>query len=262
MSKKESFYSGQYVHDIRDVLTASLCARANVVLMSPPGWGKTEIPSTFADVVVGPENHNRIDFTPATPVARVEGAVDPNHYATTGEFILNRAGTPYDEDMRVVMFDELFRGSDPSYDASIHSTDPLKQHHCTVWATSNFVSLSDRVAALIDRFPIWYWHKGGTVDVRAITIAQMSSNGKPSIPGDLPTWEQIEEARAAQPGLKAIEAVADYNEGLAQEAIAEKFVIHPRRVAMWRKILYHYSVYHTGTNDFSVVPPEPTRIMQ
>jgi len=262
MSSKKVFYSGKYVEDIKDILISAFCSRSNVILMTPPGWGKTEIPNVFMDNVLGPDHHNMIAFTPSTPVARVEGAIDPKAYAETGKYIQNISGTPYDPEMRGVMFDELFRGSDPSYDSSIHATDPLKQHHCTVIATSNFVTLSDRLAALVDRFPFWYWHKGGTVDVAAIVTAQMESGGKPQIPGTLPTWEQIEDVRKATPGIKATEAVVDYLEGLAQEAVAEGFMLNPRRIAHWRKILYYTTVYYTGTADFSVIPPEATRVMQ
>lgn len=261
-NNKANVFVGEYVKDIRDVLTASLVSKTNVVLMSAPGWGKTAIPTTYANKVVGADHFKLFPFAPSTSPTKIEGAVDPQKWVEESVFVENRTGTPYDPNVWVALFDELFRGSDPAFDSAVHATDSLKQDHCTVWATSNFIAAGDRINALIDRFPWWIWIKPQAVDIRGIVTAQMITGGKPQIPGDLPTWDRIAEVRDAQPGSKAVETVVDYLEGLAQEAQAEGFAVHPRRIAQWRSILYYYNVFHTDVADFDHLEPEATRIMQ
>jgi hypothetical protein len=258
----QNLFVGEYVKDIRDVGIASLVSKTNVALYSAPGWGKSAILHSLGKTVAGDSHFKMFQFSPSFSPTKIDGAVDPQKWAEESIYYENQTGTPYDPEIKVALFDELYRGSDPSFDSAIHASDPLKQNHCVIWATSNFLASGDRVNALVDRFPWGVWIKPQAMDMRAIVTAQMLSGGEPQIPGDLPNWERIEEVRTAKPGMKAVDTVVNYLEGLEEEAVAEGFQVHPRRASQWRSILYFYNVFHTGTADFDSLDPQATRIMQ
>lgn len=260
-------YAGAYVLDLRDVVLASLMAKTHVSMISKPGWGKSEIPHQMAKQICGEDHFKLISMAPSTSPAVIDGHVDNEQFIRHGKYVINKSFTPYDEQMHLIIADELFRSNDPAYDSWLHASDPLKQDHSVVIATSNFIAKGLRVKALIDRFPFWYFLGDEILDVNAVISAQMAgmaNGGRPKVPGwqDFPTWAEIEDVRSAKPGMRAFEAVVEYVDLIGRECAAAQLDLHPRQIAHWRKIVYFNAVWHTGQADFDSIPTEATRCMR
>lgn len=261
-SIKQTTYTGAYVKDVIDVYLASAFSNVHGISISPPGWGKSEISNKLAGELAGADHYHLIPIAPTTSPSLIDGPMDNEILIKESRLVRKVERTPYDPNMRIVIMDELLRGSDPLFDAALHATDPLKQKNCVVWATSNFVPKGDRVQALLDRFGLWLWIRPDTFDIRALAMAQMLTDGEPQLPGTIPSWSDVMDVRSAKPGLKAAQAVADFLELLHEEAANLGLSVHPRQATHWRKLAYRMGVYHTGEADFKALPQEATRVIQ
>lgn len=253
----QAYYVGEYINDMRQVAIASLFSGQHASFQSPAGWGKTEILSDISKRVAGEQYTNRIDLMPSSNPAVFIGLDDPQQLINHGKFVKVLDGTPYDPNMRIVMADELFRANEPTFDAALHAFDHMKQDHCIVWATNNFVAHGERVAALLDRIALWQWIEPDTLDTDALVSAMMKGVGKLSTAGWLPTWQDVEEVRKAKPTAKSTEAVKATIRDLVEEGSNEGFNVgHPRMVGQWWKILFYNGVAYTGIEDFDTLPNE------
>lgn len=260
-------FSGHYVKDVVDMLVASLLSGQNAVLMSAPGYGKTDIAATVAEGVA-PGRWNLLPFDDSSMPSEVKGAVDSGELITNGRYVINTDGTPYAPKMRVIIADELFRANDAVFNALLHALDPIKQKlarqgyeeadrtPCITWATSNFVAKGEKLEAVLDRFGLWIWIDSSIPDVAAIVGSHLSSNGKPSLGHDLPTWEKIMWVREQVPSDKAKDAVIKCLEGVANEAVNlfGETAVNPRRLAQWSQVLLRCAIYYSGTADFDTIP--------
>lgn len=246
-------FTGKYVDDIAKVLIASAVSGANAILIGAPGWGKTAISRQAAEKMSkGAYSFTRVD--PSTPPEAIMGAYNP---AAILDGRLERVteGTPYDPNCQIGIIDEIFRGSDVLFDAALDTLDRQDtQYAPPIWSTANFVATGTRVEALIDRIGLWLWIKPGVVDVSSIALSHLTNGGRPALSHALPSSEDILEVRRAVATESAAKVVIEALEALSEEAAKEGRRPHPRRVAQWAKILFSYSMYLSGSNDFASLP--------
>ena len=292
---KQYYFVGDYVSDVRTAFIVSLLARVNAVGISAPGWGKTAITRRIAQRVLE-NSEKRWSFTrlePSTPTDAVLGWWDVAEYTESGKMERNTERTPYQWNNTIAILDEVFRPSDVVFDALLDITDAqfvnATDHEfdervyylhkedararaadgritiCeppVVWGTANFVATGERVEALLDRFGIWIWIDTDGVNVHDIIETLMMSDGMPEVPGDVPTIDEVEKIWTSKPGSKAVKAVQEVAQSVADEAVKAGRSIHPRRLGQWRSILYFYSVYLTGDENFDRVPEEAKNALQ
>jgi MoxR-like ATPase len=258
-------FEGGYADEMAEVLAVSLLAGANAIVLGSPGWGKTAVARSLAQQMVDRRwSFTRVD--PSSAPDKVFGILDFKAYMD-GRRSMIVAGTPYDPAVRVAIIDEIGRANEAMFDALLDTLDRVDANGDApaVWATSNFIPSTDRVAALIDRFALWYWVQPGPMDIGNIVAAQLAGmhSGGPqvAVPGGL-TWEEVEEIRAMAPGPRAVKAVQNLVRDLESEAKLNKRRPNPRRATQWSFILYRASAWHTGQADFTTVPDAASRLLK
>jgi len=277
MSNTNGKFQGQYIQDTKLALIASGVSGVHCMLIGPPGFGKTTIAEIMAEAMFEPQRKVFLEFEPTTPPEIVEGHYDIA--ALLGNPPVSRRivdGTVNDPNAKVVICDELFRSMDPAFDPILHAMNRFKKMgdlSPVVWATSNFTATTERTEALRDRFGLWVWMQDIMLDWRSVAMNQMNGFGQLLDIGDgLPDWNDIQDIRAARPGAKAIRAVVDVIESLAQEAIkgfvddkghlVAKFDMNPRRTDQWMNVLFRMGYWISGNADFSEVPADARRCLQ
>jgi hypothetical protein len=183
---------------------------------------------------------------------------------------LNIEGTPYDPKAKIVLIDEIFRPNDVVFDVFVDTLDRQDvdaDNAPVVWGTSNFVTQSDRTAAVRDRFAMWVWFDPKRMDVTNIVGAQVHRDygERLAVPinGKVPTLETIEEAKKARPKKEeTISAIATWLEILAEEAQAKGFDMNPRRITQWTQLVYRTSVFWHEEEDFDSVHPKTVDAMR
>lgn len=253
-----STFTGHYVREVSEALTASLLSRQNALLIGAPGYGKTAIARSLAQQV----SDGRFSFTrvdPSTPVEAVKGAYDPAEFLN-GRLVRVVAGTPYAPDCRLAIVDEIGRGNEMLFDALLDTLDRVDTDDAPpVWGTTNFMPAKDRTAALIDRFALWIWIRPDALDIAGIVAAQLSGSRPQVDMSGVPAWDEVEAVRQMVPGADARRAVADKLRDLADAAAAEGRGVHPRRLTQWANIVYRVSAWKSGQADFRSIPDEAIR---
>lgn len=245
METVENQFVGNYVADIRDALIASVLSSSHAAVISPPGWGKSVIADQMGRRIAGDDHFNLIPLDPSSLPSAIKG----EEKLDGGNIVTDVTGTPYDPEMKIVTADEAFRANDPVFDAMLHATDPLKQDRCTVWVTSNFVPQHERIQALISRFAIWLQVTPEPFDAGEMAVSQLMAGGMPTVPGQFPTWQTVEDVRAAAPGPKIAESIRDYISLLGSEAEEAGLNLTPRQIGHWQRVLFRMNVYETGKAD-------------
>ncbi len=275
-------FQGRYVNDVRDVAIASLVSHAHMLLIGPPGGGKTTIlraigTRVFPDPQSGKFAFIRID--PSTPPDRVKGLPEWEA-AMRGEYVLVVENTCYDPRARLILLDELFRGMDWVFDPVLDVMDrqdlPTADDSPIVMATSNFISVTERIAAMKDRFTFRPWLDKEPIDVGNTVRNQMLAiGGSLTINNHLPDEAELAKIYAARPGENAINAVTKLIERIVREAsdgLKDKdednmkkgiaaFDINYRRLQQWQQVLFRMSYYLTGDPDFSSVPAGAIKVL-
>lgn len=257
-------FVGSYVNDVKLALKASALSQEHCLLLSAPGWGKTDIAIASAQKCVG-DDYVFLRFAPSTPPQKVEGMFDPQAaISNPPRFELVRTNTAYDPKAHLIIMDELGRPSEVVFDLVIDVLDRRDisiEDAPVVWGTSNFSPTSARQEALRDRIGLWVWIRPGVVDVRSIVNAHAHSLNSLLDIGDFPTWKEIVEVRKADPGPHAIDVCSDLLELLASEAGKAGFEVNPRRTKQWFKILYRTNMYLTGQADFNSLEDDAVKCM-
>lgn len=259
-------FAGRYPHSIKTILVASAVSGHNVVLLSPPGWGKSDMTRAVAHKISGEAGTVWLPLDPATPPEAVKGAYDP---AALLNGKLNRVltGTPYDPGAQIVILDEFARANDVVFDALVHVTSrkdlPDQDLRPVFWATTNFSPKTERTEALRDRFGLWI-HLEPDLDVRAIISGHLN-NGTgtdPDFTKGLPTWAECMQVRKARPTARTLGLIQEYIENLASEAKSENMEVNPRRIVHWSEILFRVGVWYSGSCDWTAIPKEAMVPMQ
>lgn len=270
-SSKNPEFWGAYVHEIRDVLVASVMAQKNCVLLSAPGWGKTRIAKRMSEEIAGIDNRIFKRLEGSTPPQVVKGMIDPaKALESPPKFVTITDGTPYDPSANIVVLDEIFRPPDPVFDALV---DILDRHDVNpdeapvVWGTSNFVVKNQRTNAVVDRIALWLWVSPQSIDVgefvkqishrkRGVDLA-IPTNGKP-----FPTWEDVLRIRGYEPDDDTIDMIISILTTLSAEAKKEAFDVNPRRLTHWFDILYRYSAWLADSDNFTAIPAQASMILR
>ena len=245
-------FTGKYSKEVEEMLVASAVSGVNVMLISPPGFGKTEMALAASEKLCEKDGERVfLGLDPATPPEVVRGAYDPQQLLKTGNLVLNVKGTAYDPEARVIILDEIWRSNDLVFAALIHATSDKMRNPLELpvfWATSNSVGASERVEALRDRFGMWAFLKPKT-DVDAIVKSQFDTSA-PTWGKSIPSWEECLKIRRENPSKKAISSISSVLTTLGNEAMANQMPINPRRITQWSEILARLSIFETGTSDF------------
>src|SRR4030067_2209479 len=69
-------FQGAYIGDIRDCWIASALSGHHVILLSAPGWGKTNVAVEVAKAISG-DNYVFIGLDSTTPPEAISGMIDP-----------------------------------------------------------------------------------------------------------------------------------------------------------------------------------------
>ena len=263
MTNQTQYFTGSYVNDVRDLYVASLVTGWHSLVVGAPGWGKTDIALSLLTDVYGSDAFLFLRLHEAILPNRLEGSTDMDHLLQKSEFRLNRTGTPYDPKYQAMLLDEMGRGNDVAYGLLM---DVLDRKDTTtlmpVLATANFLPVGKKYEGLLDRFALWHWVSPGSLDARAVALAQASrreSDPMLTVPGRLPTVAELDFCHTALPGPDALNALGDTIDLIGAEMVKEGKLLHPRRIAMFTKILLRMSYYLTGTNNFTKVPVDAIR---
>jgi hypothetical protein len=257
-----AYYEGDYVTSIREVAVASLFAGLHTNVVTPPGYGKTSVLTYIMEVVAPSQNH-RIDLFPTTSPSVFVGNDDPQAFINSGKLVKVLDKTPFDPNMRIIIADELFRANDPTFDTALHALDDLKQDHCVVWATNNFVSQAERTEALVSRIGLSLFAKPETIDPSRMIRAMMKATGKPKVRGYVPTLAEVDLIRTAKPTNRSIKAVSSVIAEVEAEAGQEGFDIgNPRLRGIWWRVLFYNSVAVLGSADFDTVPDKVRKLLK
>src|SRR3990167_7020166 len=227
-------FQGAYIGDIRDTLIASALSGHHVILLSAPGWGKTNVAVEVAKAIAG-DNHVFIGLDSTTPPEAMSGMIDPAAILDTPprlEKVIK--GTPYDPNARIVTLDEIGRASEIVFDMLLHVLQPYHvdpDHAPSVWATSNFAPSGDRQEALRDRFALWMWVSPQSMDVRGLVKTRLNRKFGESlaVPNGVPVpdWNDVMRIRQARPNDATSTAVAAVIETLATEAVQAGYQLSP-----------------------------------
>lgn len=253
-------FIGSYIRSVAKVLIASAVSGHNAMLLSAPGWGKTDAARMAARAMAGDEHTLTLELDPSTPPEVIHGAYLP-HLMASGIYQREVKGTAYDPNAHIVVLDEIWRANDVVFDALLHATGNknVNAHQRPVfWGTSNFVGKAERTEALRDRFALWL-HLDTDLDPAAIALAHLY-NGTGAIDtawaAGMPAWDDCVRIRALTPSERSGQLVADTVRTLAEEAGKKNIPVNPRRVVQWAEILFRLSVFYTGTHDFATIPTE------
>jgi len=262
-------FVGAYPKVIKEVLTTSAVSGENAMLLSSPGWGKTEMAlQTALGITKSKDNVIFLELDPATPPEVVRGSYDPAQ-ALQGKLVRMLENTPYDPKARIVILDELWRANDVLFDALVHATSNKMANPVTkpvFWGTSNFTGKAERVAALQDRFAIWYYLSTPDLEIKSIVSAHLNDGDPQNVDGDwaidLPELKTIESVRQAKPSQSTVDAIQEILYSLADEAMHQSFSINPRRIVQWTAMVYRMGVLETGKSDFTDIPMRARRILR
>lgn len=261
--------SGKFVgQQVRDMTLAAVCSAASgehLVVIGPPGCGKTSVVRRIAKKIFG-DASQFFRFDPSTQPEVLKGYPNMKKYFADKVYEVDVTGSAYDPTKRQYTFDEWWRAMDALFDVGIDVLDRQDVDPITapvVWATANFVAQNERADAVRDRFGLTLRLKRETLDVKAVAQAQLAAIGSDmEVDNGLPSLSDVEAVRSAVPGAQATAAVSDVVGVLCEEA--EKysendgfnFEPNPRRIKQWVNILFRMTVLRTGDPDFTAVHPD------
>lgn len=254
-------FRGDYTAVTKKLLEASAVAKLHAQLLSPPGWGKTEMAFSAGKQILGEGNGLIfLEIAPSTPPEVVTGSYDPAELLN-GRLVKIIDGTPYDPTARIIMLDEMWRANDLLLDSLVHALSmkmrsPLDQP--LFWATSNFTGSGERMDAVKDRFALWLNIQPDLLVTEIVQghLASMNTIFDPDWAAGLPAWEDCLEVQNMTPTENSVKAITDVIDVIEGEARAEKFDVNPRRLVQWSTLLFRMSAYRYGSPDFGVVHPD------
>lgn len=282
-----SHFVGSYVDEYVSAINASVLSGLPMIAIGKPGTGKTAIGLAALRQMFGDDKVVFCRIESTTPEEKVKGMVDYQKYLDTSTFEIKTDGTPYDPHIAGVLLDEIGRGNDVLWDTLLDVMDRQdidRRDVPAIISTANFMPTSERTEAMRDRIALWYWLNGDSIDVSATVSAMMRSyttGHKMTVAQKVPTAAEVHEVRHATPGDKAIKAVTDVIVRICQEAETGvpvgndsgqanpdagsslvQFPINRRRIAQWQLIIFSYSMWLTGTNDFDHVPDAVIKVLK
>lgn len=254
-------FSGGYALNVKELIVSAVVSGENLMLISPPGTGKTDMASAAADTVY-PNKWIRVDFDPSTPPSVVKGSYDPAQ-AMQGKLVRITEGTLSDAKIKIAILDEFARTNDATFDACLSVLAPkdIEDWEKPVFiATSNFFPKSERTAALRDRFAMWPHIMVDTLSLvnEIVNIHLLGKDGGNVVDFStgMPDEHTIIEIRKMIPNNPQLDIVKRIITDLAQEALAQGMNVNNRRIVQWARVIFRASVYYSGTENFSEIPQQ------
>lgn len=269
---------GKHVEEAKKVLTAAMLSGQNVMLIGKQGTGKTSIAASFAEIMTGEkwiepqpgkkitENHRGvfIEVSDNTPPEVITGIWAPGQMIKNDKMVRVVEHTPFHPDVAITIMDEFGRGNQAFLNEALHVLNRVTDGVTPpVVATANFVPTDEKNAAMRDRFA-YYWHAPDpALDIAALAEAHLSGTSrKPEInPAGIPSLTEIQAVRKMQPTARARAAVASVIQSITNEAEAAGYDINLRTKTQWLYHLAFYSMFLTGSDDFTAVPEEATALL-
>jgi len=265
---------------LETVGTASLLSGHNMVVISEPGTGKSSLLYYMAKQVFG-DYFLPMYCTPTTREEEILGYQNP-------EYLINRRvseeqglpfwvidETPFDPRYPLIFLNELSRLGDIGADAMIPAIDygsirietPRLRNALAAlegqwspkvfWADSNWLTPTQRNAALRDRFALTVWYSLPVVNIARV----MSKNEISEWKFDLPDVQQINEVRGwlvdwmeSPEDTKAYQLILSALTEIQSVLDGQPFSINHRRVRQWQKVLFSMAAYEAGTPNFTELP--------
>lgn len=256
---------------LEPVVTAAFLTRQNVMVVSEPGYGKTEILDAMGKQVFGAERTMLFPCVPSTLPADIVGyanpvySIDPDAEANGVPYWITK-GTPVNEQIQFCLLDEVGRFGDLGSDTAVHAMHNISRFHRPVYcATSNWLTATPRTEAMRDRFSFTVWYMPSTVDVRALVST-------PKIQGwvfDLPTMEQIdtmqvwlEQYTTSPIEYNCNEVIMTLLEQIQKLCEGTIFKFNNRRVHQFRAILYAMGAHYAQAQDFTELPRQAFKALE
>lgn len=254
---------GSYLSDASEAVVSAAAGRVHALVLGAPGWGKSTLLRSFAARVLAPAL--TFSCNPTTPASRASGR--PHAAALLeGREVMYVEGSLADPSLRGAVVDEIFRASDPLWDAIL---PVLERSRPVILATANWVAKGEHVEALKDRVALWVWLVPRLSPAEAGDVAESSLlalNGNlPGVGYSYDGWPEPDAISAVwrmAPGQKAVRAVSEAVRVLAQEAAKAGFQVNPRRVDQWARLLYGRTCLETGAEEWAEVSPVALRALQ
>lgn len=268
------------VDTLYTVYVTSAITGVHCIVISEPGWGKTEVANAIARQIMCDQPHKYIMLAldASTTPDVVNGFMDISAFVDgRREIVVD--GSAKDPRAGIILLDEIFRANTAVYDALLQAFNDVKLEGrvTTYWATTNFVAEGKRTEALIDRIGLWCWlpsefpdvrgivrahlvdaHEGGTEEGRSKKGIRVAGLGLNSVP----TWGEILKIRKTKATERAADAVTVALSELCEAAVRNGFYINPRRTTEWAYLVHRLTVYHTGTADYNEVPIDVLRTLR
>lgn len=255
-----SRFTGDYIKDLAELFELAILTNQNAVAVTPPGYGKSELALALARAYATSDDAvSFIEINPTTKPDVIIGQIDLQ--AAIKDQVVRRdvAGTPYDKDVEVVVFDEVSRASGPLFDLMLHVLNPVTGRRLPCLATANFLPDDDRTEAMFDRFSYYYYMGHETVNTLDLLIAQGGEV--------VPTYgaETVSSVRAMSwedwPEVSRLAAVSIIDI-LEKEAVVAGLSINPRRKVQWAKTLLAVSFAEYSTAEFGTIAPAAVRALR
>jgi MoxR-like ATPase len=108
------------------LIGTSAIAGIPLLIVSPPGTGKTTLATAALRAIYGEDRVNVQCFNGGTPPTAVRGAVDVRALTVDGVMKVTRQGTCMDERQEGIVLDELTRAPDATLNAMLEAIDALR----------------------------------------------------------------------------------------------------------------------------------------